>query len=70
MLVCFFDGLVIFCCGCDESCLLCLLEKCIINNIVLKKLWVVFELKDVDMYVIFVVVGLLVFKLELSVLFC
>jgi uncharacterized protein YehS (DUF1456 family) len=44
-------------------------EKRISNNVVLKKLRVAFELKDVDMHQVFVDAGFPVSKPELSALF-
>jgi uncharacterized protein YehS (DUF1456 family) len=69
MLARFLDGLVIFRRGRDESRPPRPPEKRITNNIVLKKLRVAFELKDVDMHDIFAAAGLPVSKPELSALF-
>lgn len=65
----FLDGLVIHCRGRDDSQPPRPPEKRITNNVVLKKLRVAFELKDVDMHAIFDAVGLPVSKPELSALF-
>lgn len=70
VMVYFFNGLIFFRCGKDDKFLVFVVELVIINNIVLKKLCVVFELKDIDMYDVFNVVEFLVFKFELNVLFC
>ena len=69
MLARFLDGLVIFRRGRDESRPPRPPEKRITNNIVLKKLRVAFELKDVDMHAIFAEAGMPVSKPELSALF-
>ena len=69
MLARFLDGLVIFRRGRDEGRPPRPPEKRITNNIVLKKLRVAFELKDVDMHEIFAAAGLPVSKPELSALF-
>jgi uncharacterized protein YehS (DUF1456 family) len=69
MLARFLDGLVIFRRGRDEGRPPRPPEKRITNNIVLKKLRVAFELKDVDMHDIFSAAGLPVSKPELSALF-
>ena len=65
----FLDGLVVFCRGRDDSRPPRPVEKRVTNNVVLKKLRVAFELKDVDMHDIFESVGLPVSKPELSALF-
>ncbi|MEF9978024.1 MAG: DUF1456 family protein [Thermomonas sp.] len=64
----FLDGLVIHRRGRDESLPPRPVEKRI-NNLVLKKLRVAFELKDVDMHEIFNSAGFPVSKPELSALF-
>ena len=69
MLARFLDGLVVYRRGRDESHAPRPPEKRITNNVVLKKLRVAFELKDVDMHEIFGSVGLPVSKPELSALF-
>lgn len=65
----FLDGLVVFCRGRDESRPPRPVEKRVTNNVVLKKLRVAFELKDVDMHQILESVGFPVSKPELSALF-
>jgi uncharacterized protein YehS (DUF1456 family) len=65
----FLDGLVIQRRGRDESLPPRPVEKRITNNVVLKKLRVAFELKDVDMHQILESAGLPVSKPELSALF-
>jgi uncharacterized protein YehS (DUF1456 family) len=65
----FLDGLVVYRRGRDESHAPRPPEKRITNNVVLKKLRVAFELKDLDMHEIFDSVGLPVSKPELSALF-
>ena len=65
----FLDGLVIFRRGRDESAPPRPLEKRVTNNVVLKKLRVAFELKDVDMHQILESAGFPVSKPELSALF-
>ena len=65
----FLDGLVIHRRGRDESLPPRPVEKRINNNVVLKKLRVAFELKDVDMHEIFDSVGFPVSKPELSAFF-
>jgi len=65
----FLDGLIIHRRGRDESLPLRPVEKRISNNVVLKKLRVAFELKDMDMHEVFVQAGLPVSKPELSALF-
>jgi uncharacterized protein YehS (DUF1456 family) len=69
MLARFLDGLVIYRRGRDESRPARPPEKRIDNNVVLKKLRVAFELKDVDMHAIFDAAGMPVSKPELSALF-
>ncbi|WNH49097.1 MULTISPECIES: DUF1456 family protein [Stenotrophomonas] len=65
----FLDGLIVLNRGRDESQPLRPVEKRITNNLVLKKLRVAFELKDVDMHAIFESAGFPVSKPELSALF-
>ena len=65
----FLDGLVIHRRGRDESMPLRPVEKRVNNNVVLKKLRVAFELKDVDMHQAFADAGFPVSKPELSALF-
>jgi uncharacterized protein YehS (DUF1456 family) len=65
----FLDGLVIFRRGRDENAPARPLEKRVTNNVVLKKLRVAFELKDVDMHQILESAGFPVSKPELSALF-
>jgi len=69
MLVRFLDGLVLYYRGQDESAPVRPLAKRVTNNLVLKKLRVAFELKDVDMHQAFIDAGLPVSKPELSALF-
>jgi uncharacterized protein YehS (DUF1456 family) len=65
----FLDGLVIHCRGRNDSLPPRPLEKHVSNNVVLKKLRVAFELKDVDMHAIFESSGFPVSKPELSAFF-
>jgi uncharacterized protein YehS (DUF1456 family) len=65
----FLDGLVIHRRGRDESQPPRPPEKRVTNNVVLKKLRVAFELKDVDMHQAFVDAGFPVTRPELSALF-
>ena len=65
----FLDGLVIHCRGRNDSLPPRPVEKRITNNVVLKKLRVAFELKDVDMHEIFASAGFPISKPELSALF-
>ncbi|MDR7098412.1 uncharacterized protein YehS (DUF1456 family) [Lysobacter niabensis] len=65
----FLDGLVIYCRGKDESLPPRPVEKRVTNNVVLKKLRVAFELKDVDMHQAFADAGFPVSKPELTALF-
>ncbi|WP_158884425.1 DUF1456 family protein [Rhodanobacter sp. L36] len=65
----FLDGLVIHRRGRDESLPPRPVEKRVTNNVVLKKLRVAFELKDVDMHEILANAGFPVSKPELSALF-
>jgi uncharacterized protein YehS (DUF1456 family) len=65
----FLDGLVLYYRGRDESLPQRPVEERITNNVVLKKLRVAFQLKDVDMHEIFENAGFPVSKPELSALF-
>ena len=65
----FLDGLVIYYRGRNDSLPPRPVEKRITNNLVLKKLRVAFELKDVDMHQVFADAGFPVSKPELSALF-
>ncbi|PNS08316.1 DUF1456 family protein [Solilutibacter silvestris] len=65
----FLDGLVIHFRGRQDGAPPRAVEKRINNNLVLKKLRVAFELKDVDMHQVFVDAGFPVSKPELSALF-
>lgn len=65
----FLDGLVVFCRGRDDSRPPRPVEKRVTNNVVLKKLRVAFELKDVDMHQILADAGFPISKPELSALF-
>ncbi|GAB3366802.1 DUF1456 family protein [Lysobacter rhizosphaerae] len=65
----FLDGLVFYCRGKDESLPPRPVEKRVTNNVVLKKLRVAFELKDVDMHQAFADAGFPVSKPELTALF-
>ena len=65
----FLDGLVFHRRGKDESRPARPPEKRVTNNVVLKKLRVAFELKDVDMHAILEAAGLPISKPELSALF-
>jgi uncharacterized protein YehS (DUF1456 family) len=65
----FLDGLIIHYRGRNDSLPPRPVEKRITNNVVLKKLRVAFELKDVDMHEIFEAAGFPVSKPELSALF-
>jgi uncharacterized protein YehS (DUF1456 family) len=65
----FLDGLIIYCRGRDESLPPRPVEKRVNNNVVLKKLRVAFELKDVDMHEIFDSAGFPISKPELTALF-
>ena len=64
----FLDGLIIHLRGRDESRPPRPVEKRISNNLVLKKLRVAFELKDVDMHQVFADAGFPVSRPELSAL--
>lgn len=63
------DGLVLQLRGRDESRPPRPIEKRVTNNVVLKKLRVAFELKDVDMHEIFVQAGFPISKPEMTALF-
>ena len=65
----FLDGLIIYCRGRDESLPPRPVEKRVNKNVVLKKLRVAFELKDVDMHEIFNSAGFPISKPELTALF-
>ena len=65
----FLDGLVIHCRGPNPDAPPRPLEKRVTNNVVLKKLRVAFELKDVDLHDVFAVAGFPISKPELSALF-
>jgi uncharacterized protein YehS (DUF1456 family) len=65
----FLDGLVFYRRGRDESLPPRPVEKRVTNNVVLKKLRVAFELKDVDMHQILEAAGFPISKPELSALF-
>jgi uncharacterized protein YehS (DUF1456 family) len=65
----FLDGLVVHYRGRNENAPPRPVEKRITNNLVLKKLRVAFELKDVDMHQVFADAGFPVSKPELSALF-
>lgn len=65
----FLDGLILHLRGRDESKPPRPVEKHMNNNVVLKKLRVAFELKDVDMHAIFESVGIELGKPELNALF-
>lgn len=65
----FLDGLIFHFRGRDESMPARPVERRITNNVVLKKLRVAFQLKDVDMHEIFDSAGFPVSKPELSALF-
>lgn len=65
----FLDGLIVHLRGRDQSVPSRPVEKRISNNVVLKKLRVAFELKDLDMHQVFADAGFPVSKPELSALF-
>jgi len=65
----FLDGLVVYCRGRDERLPVRPPETRVTNNVVLKKLRVAFELKDVDMHAVFEAAGWPVSKPELTALF-
>lgn len=69
VLALFLDGLVFYRRGRDESRPPRPAEKRVTNNVVLKKLRVAFELKDVDMHQILEAAGFPISKPELSALF-
>jgi uncharacterized protein YehS (DUF1456 family) len=65
----FLDGLVYYYRGRDESLPPRPVETRITNNVVLKKLRVAFQLKDVDMHEVFAAAGFPLTKPELTALF-
>ena len=65
----FLDGLVIYCRGRNDSLPPRSVEKRVTNNVVLKKLRVAFELKDVDMHQVFELAGFPISKPEMTALF-
>ena len=65
----FLDGLVFYYRGRDESLPQRPVETRITNNVVLKKLRVAFQLKDVDMHEVFQAAGFPLTKPELTALF-
>lgn len=65
----FLDGLVIYFRGRNDDLPQRPVEKRVTNNLVLKKLRVAFELKDVDLHDVFAVAGFPISKPELSALF-
>lgn len=65
----FLDGLVIHCRGRGDSLPPRPVEKRITNNLVLKKLRVAFEMKDVDLHEVFAAAGFPLSKPEMSALF-
>ena len=65
----FLDGLIVHCRGRDPDVPVRPVEKRVNNNVVLKKLRVAFELKDVDMHQVFADAGFPLSKPELSALF-
>jgi len=65
----FLDGLVVYYRGRDESIPQRPVEARVTNNVVLKKLRVAFQLKDVDMHQIFQEAGFPLSKPELTALF-
>ena len=65
----FLDGLVIHCRGRNDSLPPRPVEKRITNNLVLKKLRVAFEMKDVDLQDVFAVAGFPLSKPEMTALF-
>ncbi|HET9033498.1 MAG TPA: DUF1456 family protein [Dokdonella sp.] len=69
VLACFLDGLVVHNRGRNEDQPARPVESRITNNLVLKKLRIAFELKDVDMHAIFGEAGFPLSKPELSALF-
>ena len=69
VLALFLDGLVVYRRGRDDSRAPRPLETRVTNNVVLKKLRVAFELKDVDMHEILAAAGFPLSKPEMSALF-
>jgi uncharacterized protein YehS (DUF1456 family) len=65
----FLDGLVVQYRGVNQNLIARPVESRVTNNVVLKKLRVAFELKDVDMHQVFADAGFPVSKPELSALF-
>ncbi|QNK02789.1 DUF1456 family protein [Dyella telluris] len=65
----FLDGLVFYFRGKDESLPPRPIEKRVTNNVVMKKLRVAFQLKDVDMHQVFQDAGFPISKPELTALF-
>lgn len=65
----FLDGLVFYYRGRDEARPPRPVERRITNNVVLKKLRVAFQLKDVDMHEVFAAAGFPITKPELTALF-
>ncbi len=65
----FLDGLVIYLRGRDDSLPMRPIEKRVTNNLVLKKLRVAFQLKDVDMHAIFESAGFALSRPEMTALF-
>ena len=65
----FLDGLIVHYRGKDDRSPARAIEKRVTNNLVLKKLRVAFELKDVDMHQAFADAGFPISKPELSALF-
>lgn len=65
----FLDGLVFYYRGKDESLPPRPIEKRVTNNVVMKKLRVAFQLKDVDMHQAFLDAGFPISKPELTALF-
>jgi uncharacterized protein YehS (DUF1456 family) len=65
----FLDGLVLHFRGRDDSLPPRPVEKRVTNNVVLKKLRVAFQLKDVDMHQVFAEAGFPISKPELTALF-
>ncbi|QNP40528.1 YehS family protein [Lysobacter solisilvae (ex Woo and Kim 2020)] len=65
----FLDGLVIHCRGRNDALPPRPVERRVTNNVVLKKLRVAFELKDVDMHEVFASAGFPISKPELTALF-
>ena len=63
------DGLVIHCRGRNDSLPARPVEKRVTNNLVLKKLRVAFELKDVDLHDVFAAAGFPLSKPEMTALF-